>query len=249
MNSVAVTQARAARARAVLARAEERTSTTRWVRPPPPTTAPDPASAARVLPVARTLAELLPSGALDRGSTVVVGGSTALVLALLAEASRSGSWVALVGLPRVGVLAAHQLGLDLDRVVLVPVPGPDGPTVVAALLDGVDVVVVGEAALTDADRRRLSARARERDAVLLSTTSWPGAHVVLTVEASHWDGLGRGNGRLRDRRLTVWGGGRGSAAQGWRTEVTLSAGPAVHRAGAPAAQVRLLRPSEGRRAG
>ena len=246
MSSVAVTQARAARARTVLARAEERTSTTRWVRPP---TTPDPASAARVLPVARPLAGLLPSGALDRGSTVVVGGSTALVLALLAEASRSGSWVGLVGLPRVGVLAAHQLGLDLDRVVLVPAPGPDGPTVVAALLDGVDVVVVGEAALTDADRRRLSARARERGAVLLSTTFWPGAHVVLTVEASHWDGLGRGNGRLRDRRLTVRGGGRGSAAQGWRTEVTLSAGPAAHRAGAPAAQVRLLRSSEGRRAG
>ena len=248
MSSVAVAQARVARARAVLARAEERTSTTRWVRPPPTTTAPDPASAARVLPVARTLAGLLPSGALDRGSTVVVGGSTALVLALLAEASRSGSWIGLVGLPRVGVLAAHQLGLDLDRVVLVPAPGPDGPTVVAALLDGVDVVVVGEAALTDADRRRLSARARERGAVLLSTTFWPGAHVVLTVEASHWDGLGCGNGRLRDRRLTVRGGGRGSAAQGWRTEVTLSAGPAAHRAGAPAAQVRLLR-SEGRRAG
>jgi len=247
VSSVAVAQARAAQARAVLARAEERTSTTRWVRPPTTTTL-DPASAARVLPVARTLAGLLPSGALDRGSTVVVGGSTALVLALLAEASRSGSWIGLVGLPRVGVLAAHQLGLDLDRVVLVPAPGPDGPTVVAALLDGVDVVVVGEAALTDADRRRLSARARERGAVLLSTTFWPGAHVVLTVEASHWDGLGCGNGRLRDRRLTVRGGGRGSAAQGWRTEVTLSAGPAAHRAGAPAAQVRLLR-SEGRRAG
>jgi len=247
VSGVAVTQARAAQARAVLARAEERTSTTRWVRPPTTTTL-DPASAARVLPVARTLAGLLPSGALDRGSTVVVGGSTALVLALLAEASRSGSWIGLVGLPRVGVLAAHQLGLDLDRVVLVPAPGPDGPTVVAALLDGVDVVVVGEAALTDADRRRLSARARERGAVLLSTTFWPGAHVVLTVEASHWDGLGCGNGRLRDRRLTVRGGGRGSAAQGWRTEVTLSAGPAAHRAGAPAAQVRLLR-SEGRRAG
>ena len=248
MSGVAVAQARVARARAVLARAEERTSTTRWVRRPTTPTALDPASAARVLPVARTLAGLLPSGALDRGSTVVVGGSTALVLALLAEASRSGSWIGLVGLPRVGVLAAHQLGLDLDRVVLVPAPGPDGPTVVAALLDGVDVVVVGEAALTDADRRRLSARARERGAVLLSTTFWPGAHVVLTVEASHWDGLGRGNGRLRDRRLTVRGGGRGSAAQGWRTEVTLSAGPAAHRAGAPAAQVRLLR-SEGRRAG
>lgn len=251
MVGVAVTRAdraatdRETLARAVLTRAEESTGTAQWVRParlvpaPGPTTddrpdlpAPvpaadvEPASSARVLPVPADLAGLLPSGALDRGSTVVVSGSTSLALALLAEASQAGSWVALVGLPGVGVLAAHQLGLDLDRVVLVPAPGPDGPTVVAALVDGVDVVVVGpQAALTDADRRRLSARARERGAVLLATAPWPGARVVLTAEASSWDGLGRGDGRLRSRRLTVCRSGRGSAARGSRAEVVLPTAP------------------------
>lgn len=181
----------------------------------------DPGSAARVLPVHPALTELLPGGALDRGATIVVDGSTSLVLALLAEASRAGSWAGFVGLPRVGVLAAHQLGLDLARLVLVPAPGPDGPTVVAALLDGVDVVVVGDVALSDADRRRLSARARERGAVLVSTSPWPGAHVALTAEVSRWEGLGRGEGRLRARRLTVRGSGRGAAARGWSTEVVV----------------------------
>ncbi len=181
----------------------------------------DPGSGARVLPVHPSLAGLLPSGALDRGATLVVGGSTSLVLALLAEASRAGSWTGLVGLPRVGVLAAHQLGLDLARVVLVPAPGPDGPTVLAALVDGVDVVVVGDVALTDTDRRRLSARVRERGAVLVSTTPWPGAHVALTAEVARWEGLGRGEGRLRTRRLTVRGSGRGAAARGWSTEVVV----------------------------
>ncbi len=229
---------RAALARAVLARAEERTGTTRWV--PRPVVAPalpveselaprvppepDPTTGARVLPVAPEVAGLLPTGGLDRGGTLVVGGSTALVLALLAEASRTGSWVAMVGLPRVGVLAAHQTGLDLERLVLVPSAGPDGPTVVAALLDGVDVVVVGDVALADADRRRLSARARERGAVLLSTRPWPGAHLALTVEETLWAGLGRGHGRLRERRLTVVAGGRGAAARGWRRDVVLPAG-------------------------
>lgn len=261
--------ARAALARAALARAEELTGTGQWVRPvrlhpvreaaaPSPTVArpaPEPAvpagsavpaapvpaapahaarptderepeAAARLLPVAGPLAGLLPWGALSRGSTVVVAGSTSLTLGLLSEASRAGSWVALVGLPAVGVLAAHQLGLVLDRVVLVPSPGPDGPTVVAALLDGVDVVVVGpQVALTDSDRRRLSARARERSAVLLPTTPWPGAQVVLTAQDSQWDGLGRGHGRLRSRRLTVQRGGRGTAAQGLRSQVTLPLAP------------------------
>ncbi len=243
--SAHTTEQRAALARAVLARAERRTGTTTWVPRPPadrlagaegsadplapePTVAAearsaplDPGSHARLLPVHDSLAGLLPAGGLERGGTLVVGGSTSLVLALLAEASRAGGWAAFVGLPRVGVLAAHELGLDLARLVLVPAPGPDGPTVVAALLDGVDVVVVGDVALTDADRRRLSARARERDAVLVSTTPWPGAHVTLTAEIARWEGLGRGEGRLRSRRLTVRGGGRGAAARGWTAEVVV----------------------------
>lgn len=254
--SVAVAQQgpavdRAALARAVLVRAEERTGTARWVRPlgpaatapsdaPGTTPTPEPAAGARVLPVPPGLAGVLPTGALDRGSTVVVHGSTSLALGLLAEASRTGSWVALVGLPGVGVLAAAQLGLDLDRVVLVPAPGPDGPTVVAALLDGVDVVVVGDVALGDGDRRRLSARARERGAVLLSTEAWPGAHLVLTAEVTQWEGLGHGHGRLRSRRLTVRCAGRGAAARGWLAEVTSD----------PQAEVAVGLPAwEGRRAG
>lgn len=244
---------RAALARAALARAEQRTGTSAWVRTPPADarSAPlDPGSHARLLPVHGSLAGLLPAGGLERGGTLVVGGSTSLVLALLAEASRAGGWAAFVGLPRVGVLAAHELGLDLERLVLVPAPGPDGPTVVAALLDGVDVVVVGDVALTDADRRRLSARARERDAVLVSTTPWPGAHVTLTAEIARWEGLGRGDGRLRARRLTVRGGGRGVAARGWTSEVVVPPAP-----GAPASAPASERdgvvhgPWAGRRAG
>ncbi|MBO1750231.1 hypothetical protein J4G33_00265 [Actinotalea sp. BY-33] len=274
--SVSLDEDRAARARAVLAKAEERTGASRWVRPVRPLEPVDaevPSSAARgaeeraaeepaagelVLPVPAHLGGLLPRAGLERGSTVVVAGSTSLALSLLVEASRAGGWVAVVGLPRVGVLAAHQLGLVLDRVALVPAPGPDGPTVVAALLDGVDVVVLGpQVALTPADRRRLSARARERGAVLLPTTEWPGAQVVLTAELSAWEGLGRGDGRLRDRRLVVRRRGRGTAAREHRAEVLL---PARRHAVAPASTgLALGTPSgssttgtalrEGRRAG
>lgn len=229
--------ARAALARSVLRLAEERTGASRWVRPSgrpqvtldglggapvapvpaphPVPSEPDPEAAARVLPVAPDLAGLLPSGGLVRGTTVVVDGSTSLVLALLAQASAEGGWVALVGLPDAGVLAAHQLGLVLDRVAFVPAPGADAATVVAALLDGFDAVVVGPAAaLGDADRRRLAARARERSAVLVPTTPWVGAHTVLTAAGSRWEGLGRGHGRLRSRHLTVRSSGRGAAAAG-----------------------------------
>ncbi|NMR20747.1 hypothetical protein [Cellulomonas fimi] len=174
------------------------------------------------LPVPTPLAHLLPEGALHRGGTLVVQGSTSLVLALVSTATQEGAWVAVVGQPGVGVLAAQQAGVVLERLALVPRPGPDAPTVVAALLDGVDLVVVGsEAALLDSDRRRLMARARERGAVLLPTTSWQGAHLVLTAEPAGSTGLGAGHGHLRSHRWTVTRGGRGSAGRPVRTEVVL----------------------------
>ncbi|NBH10575.1 hypothetical protein GTY80_45970, partial [Amycolatopsis sp. SID8362] len=67
-------------------------------------------------------------------------GSTSLLLALLAPATAAGSWAAVVGLPSLGLAAAAEHGADLSRLALVPRPGAEFPAVVAALLDGVDVV-------------------------------------------------------------------------------------------------------------
>jgi hypothetical protein len=196
------------------------------------------------LPVTPALAALLPEGALRRGSSLVVTGSTSLLLALVARASQEGSWVAVVGLPGVGLLAAQQAGVVLDRLALVPRPGPDAPTVIAALLDGVDVVVVGDGvALVDSDRRRLMARARERGAVLLSTASWSGANLVLTAEPVEWTGLGDGHGHLRRHRLAVTRGGRGGAGRGARAEVVLPVRPETAATGAAASPARR-RPAE-----
>ena len=195
------------------------------------------------LPVVAALAHLLPEGALHRGGTLVVTGSTSLTLALVARASQDGSWVAVVGLPGIGVLAAQQTGVALDRLALVPRPGPDAPTVLAALLDGVDIVIVGaEVALVDSDRRRLMARARERGAVLLSTVPWPGAHLVLTAEPAGWTGLGDGYGHLHSHRLSVTRSGRGSAGRTVQAEVVLPVGADEGAAPyqVPAAPLRLV---------
>src|SRR5450830_476161 len=173
------------------------------------------------LPVPGALSALLPDG-LRRGSTVAVLGSTSLVLALLAEACGGGAWAAAVGQPTVGLLAAAQTGVDLERLAVVPQPGIEAPTVVAALLDGVDVVLVGpEAVLTDGDRRRLVSRARERGSVLLASAPWPGADVVLTAERGRWSGVGAGDGRLRTCELRVTRTGRGGAGVRQSVELTL----------------------------
>lgn len=175
-----------------------------------------------MLPVAPELSGLLPGRGLRRGSTVSVdtgraapaGGGTSLMLALLAAASRSGSWCAVVGVPMLGALAAAESGIALERLALVPHPGPDWPTVVAALIDGVDVVVTAvPGAVSASIVSRLAARARQRGSVLVPFGEWSGADVTLRVGDGRWEGLGSGRGRLRRREVTVTARGRGAAAR------------------------------------
>ena len=121
----------------------------------------------RPLPVLSALSPLLPDG-LRRGSAVAVRGSAGLLLALLAGPSRAGAWCAVVGLPGLGLVAAAETGVALERLALVPDPGPDWAAVAGALLDAMDVVVVApRGRVLDGDVRRLAARARQRGAVLV----------------------------------------------------------------------------------
>jgi hypothetical protein len=182
-----------------------------------------PSGRVRMLPVHTDLAGLFPWGGLRRGSTVSVHGSTSLLLALLAAPTSSDSWAAVVGLPGLGVLAAAELGVAVDRLALVRHPGAELPAVVAALLDGMDLVVVPRVRLTDAQARRLTARARHRGAVLLTVGSWPGADLELQCASSRWDGIEQGAGYLTGREVTVEARGRGAAARPVRTTLQLPA--------------------------
>lgn len=175
-----------------------------------------------VWPVVGPLAGLLPDGGLRRGSVVQVLGSTSLLWAVLAAASQAGAWAALVGMPEAGILAAVEHGVILDRLALVPHPGPEWPAIVAALLDGLDLVAVRPPAQAAPSMgRRLVARARQRAAVLLPTGVWDGAETTLRASDAEWYGLGQGRGRLRCRQLTVSAEGRGRLARPRRVRVWL----------------------------
>ncbi|HWJ96983.1 MAG TPA: hypothetical protein VNQ33_02420, partial [Acidimicrobiales bacterium] len=129
------------------------------------------AAAERVLPVPPAFAGLIPQGGLVRGSTVVTSGSAAssLALALAGPATAAGSWCAVVGAAHLGLLAAAELGVALERTLLIADPGPqEWAGTVAALLDAVEVVVVQPTgSITPTVQRRLVARARDRGSVLL----------------------------------------------------------------------------------
>ena len=85
-----------------------------------------PAGAAheRRLPVEEALSPLLPEGGIRRGTAIAVcgHGSVTLAVALAAEVSRRGSWVAAVGMADLGVSALAERGVDLRRWALVDLP-------------------------------------------------------------------------------------------------------------------------------
>lgn len=183
------------------------------------------------LPVHPALSALLPTG-LRRGSTLAVHGSASLLLATLGAASADGAWCALVGLPSVSAEAAAEYGIDLTRLAVVPSPGASWTTAVGALLDAVDIVAARPPRLAPGDVRRLAARARTRDAVLVSYGEWPGADVRLQAEDPQWSGIGSGTGRLRARRLQVRAEGRGASARPRAATLWLpAAGGGVEAAG------------------
>jgi hypothetical protein len=167
-------------------------------------------SDADLLPVLPALRDLLPLGALQRGSVVATGNWSMLCLALAAGPVASGAWCAAAGIADFGVAAAADAGLDPTRLLLVPDLGPNWPQVVASLLDGCDLVLLRPPDRPSAQiRRRLEAAVRRYGAVLLVVGSWEGAQVRLRITSQAWTGIGMGHGRLRERKVQVLADGRG----------------------------------------
>ena len=97
----------------------------------------------RTLAVVPALESLLPAG-LRRGSVVVTEGvaATSMALALAAGPSAAGAWLGVVGMPSLGVLAAAELGVAVERLFLVAAPPVEQwAEIVAAVIDGAELVM------------------------------------------------------------------------------------------------------------
>lgn len=182
----------------------------------------------RLIEVSEELSGLLPLGGLRRGSTVATGGPAAisLTLALCAKASRDGAWVGMVGLDFLGLRAAGEYGLALDRLFLVAAPPErQWAEVVAIVAEGAELVIVRPPKrFMPGDVRRVQARVAARGAVLvlvddhrLSTDAeadlgagWS-PEVRLVTHPLAWEGVGDGHGRLVGRRVAVSVSGRRNA--------------------------------------
>jgi len=170
----------------------------------------------RTLPVHEAFHPLL--AALGRGRSVGCEGVTAtsLALALAAEATATGAWLAVVDVPWLGVEAAAELGVPLERLVRVD-PGRGSQQsgawaeLMAAVLDGFELVVTRVPARVDAGTvRRVQARVQARGAVVLlvgTTRAWS-TDITLRATRSTWEGVAAGHGHLRARRVAIEAAGR-----------------------------------------
>ncbi|MGB3371857.1 MAG: hypothetical protein WBA81_14640 [Rhodococcus sp. (in: high G+C Gram-positive bacteria)] len=175
----------------------------------------DQSPAKAVLAVPDALAALLPHRGLARGSVTAISGAGSLMLGLVASVTASGGYVAVVGQPRFGLLAAAEMGADLNRLAVVPDPGEDPVEVAAILLDGLDLVVLGLGgrSVPPSRARAVIARARSKGASLLVADGhWDGVDLRLDAAVRSVGGVGTGEqagrGRLRTLRLEVCAQGK-----------------------------------------
>ena len=157
----------------------------------------------RAFPVHDALTSLFPQGGLLTGAVYSLDSSASLLWSLLAEPTRKGTWCAVVGMPDLGLAAAEELGVNVDRLVLVPSPGAQWMAAVGTLLDVVGICAVGS--FPPPSERALSTlygRLRERQSTLLVRSGWP--RVDATLAAEHrWDGVGAGRGLLQEHSVRI----------------------------------------------
>ena len=187
----------------------------------------------QMLNVPEVFHSLLPGGGIQRGWTTRVDGSAsarALAWSLLGEATTGGRWVAAVNVPGISLAAASELGVAVERVLVVRnVSAEVWSSAVGALIGAVDAIVFGAPMhrVRPSDYRQMASRCRERGTVLMELAPGPltpSRHresqgqlqydLSFHVEPSKWEGLGQGHGHLQSRVAKVSVAGRRAPGQG-----------------------------------
>jgi len=195
----------------------------------------------RTLPLLPVFSSLVSQGAVQRGSVMACTGGAAmsLALALAAGPSQQGAWVGVIGMASLGLAAAAEAGVVLERLVSVIEPGSDHlwAEALAACIDGFDVLLLGPGTqqVRTGTARRLMARLQARGAVAI-TVGAPvfGGDLRFECTSATWLGLGDGHGVAQGRVAEVALTGR-RVPQTRRAEFWLpSADGQVRAVGAPA---------------
>ncbi|MGA7272283.1 MAG: hypothetical protein WB239_14525 [Acidimicrobiia bacterium] len=153
-------------------------------------------------------------------------GMTRLGLRMLAAPSRRSPVVTLDVKGWLSPLAAWEVGVDPERLVVIRCPDPEMWTQLAAvLMEGVRAMYAEvPATVRDHDLRRLAALARARQVGVVLRHLGEGlpsgvAYLRLRALEVHWEGTEEGYGRLSRRHLVVEASGKAMAGMTRRIEM------------------------------
>lgn len=177
------------------------------------------------LPVGSLLFEAFGDAALERGQVYRCDGDAARSMswALVAPASREGSWIATVDMATLGMMAAREHGVALQRLVCIDTGGDATMwhRVVGNCVDGMDVVMVESPRCSAGDARRITARLRATGSVLVIVGD-PGAFSpVLSIRATTTRWHFSTHAHRREMHVSLSGRG-GHRSGSWRIVVPAS---------------------------
>ncbi|MBT5277219.1 hypothetical protein [Ilumatobacter sp.] len=177
----------------------------------------------RTLPTPADCAELFAEGGLVRGRTLSSTGpaATTVMLRLVAAAVEAGGWMAVIDVPTLGLDAASELGIALERVVAIDTQDAGvWADVVAAAADGFEVLVTRvPSEVRPSTLRKVVTRLQQRGVVMMVVGD-PGPLAcdgVIDTGRQVWTGVGAGWGRLEQRVVEVTAAGRRLPGQRCRT--------------------------------
>lgn len=187
------------------------------------------------LSVPQPLAMALSQSGLPKRSVTQLSDTPALAIELIAHATSTGAYVAIVGWPELVLAGVAESGGQLARVITIPDAGLDPYHVVAVLCEGMDLVVYRSAqtvALSPVRARPMLAKLRKGNAALVlvnATVASPA--VTIDARVSGYRGIGHGTGRIRgiDIDVSLIQKGRGPA----HLTLPIGAAPAAEASGKP----------------
>lgn len=164
---------------------------------------------------------VFPDRGLVRGRIVSCSGDAAVSLALqvVSRATQDGSWLAVVGVDHLGLVAAREQHVALERLVVVDTgDGVDEwVSAVGIAVEGFGIVLLNPPrGLSSRDVKRITTRIQSRRVVAVCVDSprrIANGHGLVPDVALHtttvaWHGIGEGAGHVRSREVCVEVSGR-----------------------------------------
>ncbi|MFY9262043.1 MAG: hypothetical protein GX483_07305 [Actinomycetaceae bacterium] len=177
------------------------------------------------------LTPIFPHG-IPRALPLIMHGSVVAAILLAGIAVQQGAWVAIIGVRNIGWSVLQASGISAERCVYIPEASRQAAQVIAAAIEGFDVVIVGEVELDRRAQRVIERRVRNRNTVFIFNGRWfgPGEHLECALHSV--SGISQGGGHIRQINYALHTRAGEAIVQlgqdGWKTDTAHLVDPVMY---------------------